>query len=324
LARKSYEGRRRAEDINPEPGKFIQPVRPSTAPVGGGARRDSRPKHLAPEDGAPAVARTRTPKAPKAAAKVERDRPRTPPAPTSRRAPGDRTRLAARAAAAEGHAYALRQAHRATTGKPSVTGRAVAGGAAGAATGATIGSVVPVVGTAAGTGAGAVIGSAAGGIAGAKAKRAFKAAMRESPRARQAIVAEFAVCMVVAGLSPLTDQKRGDGPGAFMRRMTALMGVFFILGLVSTAGRGAAKAAAAFGGLVTLGLLVSERNLFVKLAGAFGSVSDAPAGGPGPSREERSTIGRRGGSGTFAAINPIPTRRTAESVRGEFGRGDLP
>jgi hypothetical protein len=318
MARKGYEGSRRAEDINPEPGKFIQPVRPSTAPVGGGLRRDSRPRHQAPEEVRDRPAKTAKPR------KVDKVAPRTPPAPTPRAAAvpaGPRAARRLRVAADEGHAYAVRQAYRATNGKPSVTGRAVAGGAAGAATGATVGSVVPVVGTAVGTGAGAAIGATTGAVAGARAKRAYKAAMRESPRARQLIVAEFAACMVVAGLSPLTDTKKGEKPGAFMRRMTALMGLFFLLGLMTTAGRGAAKAAAAFGGLVTVGLLVSERNLFVKLAAAFApDVNDAEAAGSGPGPSGGVNT-KSSGADLQAAARIIPGRRTASAPA---GRGDLP
>lgn len=318
------DGQHRAEDIPEREGQFLQPVRPSTAPVGKGTRRDSRPRHAAPEEVRDKPAKTAKPKTPKSA-------PKTPPMPTHHgpdvRAEAHARRV--RAVANEGHDYALRQAYRATNAKPSVTGRAVAGGAAGAATGATIGTAVGgPAGTAVGTGVGAAVGSVAGGVAGHKAKRAYKAATREAPRARQALVAEFAVCMVVAGLSPLTDAKRNESPGSYMRRMTAIMGVFFILALVSTAGRGAARAAAGFGGLVAVGLLVSERNLFVKLAAAFGpNTSDAPAPtGTGPSAAQREVGGSM--SGGYVRTNPIPTRRTAESVtatnEADWGRGDLP
>lgn len=62
-----------------------------------------------------------------------------------------------------------------------------------------------------------------------------------------------------------------------MKRMTAIMGLFFILAIISAAGRGSAKIAAGLGGLVAIVLLVSERDLFTKLASVFASPSEAAA-----------------------------------------------
>src|SRR3990172_2168317 len=69
--------------------------------------------------------------------------------------------------------------------------------------------------------------------------------------ARKVLLAEFTLCMVVLAFSPVTDAKKTERPGAFMKRASATMGVFLILGLISTAGRGASRAAAAFGALMT-------------------------------------------------------------------------
>jgi len=167
-------------------------------------------------------------------------------------------------------------------GKPSVAGRAVGGAAAGAAAGAAVGSVVPVVGTAVGAGVGAAVGGIGGGVSGARAKRAYTRAMADDPRAKKLVVIEFAVCIVVAALSPLTDRHKDEPPGTFMKRMTAIMALFFVLGLISSAGRGGARFAAGLGGLVAVGLAVSERDLFTKLAGVFTSDNDGsnPTSGP--------------------------------------------
>jgi hypothetical protein len=89
--------------------------------------------------------------------------------------------------------------------------------------------------------------------------------------ARRVLVAEFALCMVVLAFSPITDTAKAEGPGAFMKRASATMGVFFVLGLIATAGRGAARAAAGFGGLMTLVLLISNRSVFSVLATKFGA-----------------------------------------------------
>lgn len=91
-----------------------------------------------------------------------------------------------------------------------------------------------------------------------------------SSSARRVLVAEFIVCMVVLAFSPITDKHREESPGAFMKRASATMGVFLILGLISTGGRGASRAAAGFGGLMTLVLLISQRSIFTVLATKFG------------------------------------------------------
>jgi hypothetical protein len=199
----------------------------------------------------------------------------------SRRSRRDRR---AAALAGEASAYAQRAALRASSGaKPSTTGRAVSGAAAGAATGAAIGSAIPGLGTAVGAGGGAILGGAGGAISGHRAKRAYKAARRASTAgSRKLLLAEFAVCAAITGLSPLTDAHQKDGPGDFMKRMSAVFGLFFILAMVASAGRGSAKLAAGLGGLVTVVLMVTERNLFVQLAQVFNALSPPPTtSGPG-------------------------------------------
>jgi len=85
--------------------------------------------------------------------------------------------------------------------------------------------------------------------------------------ARRLLVAEFVLCMVVLAFSPLT----GKVPAAskFMKRGSAIMALFFLLGLISSAGRQASRAAAGFGGLVTLVLLISDRSIFTVLTAKF-------------------------------------------------------
>lgn len=210
---------------------------------------------------------------------------RTRELPTVRRDPGRRERSTHRAAvlANEGTEYARRAAIRASSGgKPSTVGRAGAGAAAGAATGAALGSVVPGVGNAVGAGAGAVLGGAGGAISGARAKSAYKKAMRAETGTRRLLLAEFTICLAVTALSPMTDRKREEPAGAFMKRMTAVLGLFFILGLISAGGRGAARAAAGFGGLVTVVLVVGQRDLFVQVAKIFNS-GNPPVPSTGPS-----------------------------------------
>lgn len=164
--------------------------------------------------------------------------------------------------------YATRQALK-RDGKPSVVGRAVTGAAAGTAAGAAVGGPV-------GAAAGAVIGGAGGAIAGAKAKKAYKMAMHASLGARRLVVAEFLICMIVIALSPVTDKRKNEGPATHMRRLSAVMAVFLVLGLLSGAGRGAGKFAAGFGGLVSAAILLSNRDLFMKIGDVFGKPAATP------------------------------------------------
>lgn len=176
-------------------------------------------------------------------------------------------------------------------GRTSVTGKTAKGAVSGAATGAALGSVVPGVGTAVGAGVGAAVGGTAGAVSGAKAKRAEKAAARgDSLSARRILVAEFVVCIIILALSPLSAPE-GDPvkPGAWMKKGSAMCGLFLLLGLLASAGRGAAKVASAFGGLVVLVLLVDQRSLFTVLARTFASASADPA--PiGPPDDDGGTI----------------------------------
>jgi hypothetical protein len=171
----------------------------------------------------------------------------------------------------EGREYAHREAMRRTDGRPSIAGRAAAGAAAGTATGAAVGGP-------AGAAAGAVLGGTGGALAGRKAKKAYDMAMSGGGGFRRILVAEFLVCMVIAALSPLTDRKKDEPATAHMKRLTAIMGLFFVLGLVSAGGRGAAKLAAGFGGLVTVTLAISDRDLFMKIGSIFGNNATEPDG----------------------------------------------
>lgn len=165
-------------------------------------------------------------------------------------------------------------------GKTSVTGRAASGAAKGAAAGAALGSVVPGLGTLAGAGIGATVGGGAGAVGGARARGAEKRAARSS--AHRLLIAMFLVSMVIVAFSPLTDKHRSEPPQAFMKRASAVMGLFFVLGLISSAGDGAARAAAGLGGLVTTALLVSERSVLTVLAAKVGTDAGERSPDDGP------------------------------------------
>lgn len=122
------------------------------------------------------------------------------------------------------------------------------------------------------------VSDAGGGGGGAKGKgkpsRTFKG---EVGKYRRMMIAEFIVCVMLLGLSPLAKPPGSMGPIRFMKRGSATCAFFIILGLLSTAGKGAAKAAATFGALVTLVLLVDQREAFGKLAVTLNSSKDDDA-----------------------------------------------
>lgn len=170
------------------------------------------------------------------------------------------------------------------SGKPSVVGHAAAGAGTGAALGAVVGSVVPGVGTAIGAGVGAAAGGVAGGIGGGRAKADARRAGR-SP-GRQILVTEFIACVIVLALSPLTDKHKTDTPGDWMKRASGISALFVLLGLIGATGDRAAKAASAFGGLVLVVLLVTDRDIFTVIAKRFGGPTpDGPAGPPGDDQQ---------------------------------------
>lgn len=78
--------------------------------------------------------------------------------------------------------------------------------------------------------------------------------------------AEWLLCIVILGLSPLADPEGEESIGDAIKRVAAATGLFFILGLVAAAGPKAAKAAAGLGGLITIALLVSSRDVFGAVA----------------------------------------------------------
>lgn len=112
-----------------------------------------------------------------------------------------------------------------------------------------------------------------GGKGGGKGSTLFKG---DAGRARKMMIGEFIICIVLLGLSPLAAEK-DMGPIRFMKRGSATCAMFIVLGLVSALGKGAARASAMFGALVTLVLLVDQRGAFGKLAATLNRSKDDDA-----------------------------------------------
>lgn len=85
------------------------------------------------------------------------------------------------------------------------------------------------------------------------------------------VAAEFVICLVALGIAPVVQRKPNNGhlyvADDFVR-LTAMSLVFFTLGLTANTPRGG-KFAAAFGGLVTLGVLNNSTGTFSTIGNVF-------------------------------------------------------
>lgn len=123
---------------------------------------------------------------------------------------------------------------------------------------------------------------------------------------QRVLIAELLVCLLVVALGPIAKTVSGKD---FMKRGSAVLATFMILGLVSSIGPKAGKAAGAFGLLVTLAILVDQKSVFGKLVTIMGAAktSDESIGPDSPESEvEESPIGGGLASGSEGRWNIVP------------------
>lgn len=92
------------------------------------------------------------------------------------------------------------------------------------------------------------------------------------------LVAEFIACMVLVGVQPILGQT--TEAAAWLKKGAAITGLFLVLSLVASGGPRASKISAAFGGLVTLALLINSRDVLngvIALLGGDGGSEDIGA-----------------------------------------------
>jgi hypothetical protein len=85
------------------------------------------------------------------------------------------------------------------------------------------------------------------------------------------VLAEFVLCMVIVALRPFGKaDPKGSTEGTFVEG-SAIMAVFFVLALLTAGGKSSAsaKTAAAFGLLVTTGVIFRNQQVFTQLGGFF-------------------------------------------------------
>jgi hypothetical protein len=107
---------------------------------------------------------------------------------------------------------------------------------------------------------------------GVRARTFAPVALPGGASAHKAVVAEYLLCIVLIGASPVLTRTPGDGGRLYVAndfvRLSAVSLLFFVLALMST-GRSASRAAAAFGALVTLGTLYNARGAITAAGGVF-------------------------------------------------------
>lgn len=103
------------------------------------------------------------------------------------------------------------------------------------------------------------------------------------------LVAEFIACMVLIGCAPLVGAV--EAPGPWLKKGSAVTGLFLILALVAAPGGRSARIAAAFGGLVTLATLISSRDLFAEVIALMGGAAGGGATGEAEGDTEELDIG---------------------------------
>lgn len=164
-----------------------------------------------------------------------------------------------------------------------------------------------------GAGKGAAGGAAAGSgidLSGSlgQARKGAKKVLGKKTRtsAQRILIAELLVCLLVVALGPIAKTISGKD---FMKRGSAVLAAFMVLGLVSSIGPKAGKAAGAFGLLMTLAILVDQKSVFSKLITVMNApkTSDESTGPDSPEAEEEEIpIGGGLASGSEGRWNIIP------------------
>lgn len=199
---------------------------------------------------------------------------------------------------------------------------------------------------------GAVVGATAGAAAGhkkAKEEKAAKAGDRvgggigravTGNSGRKMLLAEFFICIIILGLSPLgnapnagsqdgtaTDTtSAATGAGQFMLKGTATAGLFLVLGLIAAIGPNVAKYAAGIGGLVTLAVVFNAANSFSGMVDAISSAKAAtvtPHTAPAPSSNLFNPPGTVAGS-EVAGTPASRDTSTDATPPGQGNQGGIP
>jgi hypothetical protein len=120
------------------------------------------------------------------------------------------------------------------------------------------------------SGAAAKAAGAGGAAGGAGKKKTGSKLGKVGAHGRKWLLAEFVVCVLLLGLGAMTGKGSDDDEQQTGSRLaikgSAVAGVFLVLGLLSSGGKGAEKAAGALGLVVTLAYAFNEKETFTTIS----------------------------------------------------------
>jgi hypothetical protein len=126
---------------------------------------------------------------------------------------------------------------------------------------------------------------------------------------RKALLAELVVCLVVVWGGALVAPKgSNNGATRAVVKSSGLAAVFLVLALVGSAGKGAQKAAAAFGALVTIAYVVASEDAVALATWAAGFFSREGSGSSTIGGDVGGGLGGTLGGGVLAGAGITPQR----------------
>lgn len=131
---------------------------------------------------------------------------------------------------------------------------------------------------------------------------------------RKALLAELVVCLVIVwGGALVAPQGKNNGTTRALVKTSGLAAVFLVLALVSSSGKGAAKAASAFGGLVALAYVFTSGDAVALASWVSGFWSKDGVGGVGPVGPDGAVPGTGSDGGGQFKGRPLRRPTTAEA-----------
>jgi hypothetical protein len=129
---------------------------------------------------------------------------------------------------------------------------------------------------------------------------------------RRMLVGEFIVCSIILALSPLSAKHKDDDAVKWLQRGGSISLLFLVFGIMATLSDRAGRVAAAMGLTITVGLLVSDADVFQNfLSGLQAPVrkTDGIPPGTGDTNLTPDTppdaVGGVGGGQPFAGLDPL-------------------
>lgn len=132
---------------------------------------------------------------------------------------------------------------------------------------------------------GAAAGAAAGAVKSAsKSRSSSRSRALGSPRIRvtskHLLMGEFLTCLLLVMLSPLA---KDTSAGSWMKKASGVALLFMVLALVGSTGPKTLRVVSGFGGIVTIAVLIQQRDIFTGIVNAVSGGGGGGGGGPADS-----------------------------------------